>query len=261
MGSTIKTKSKAVKTLSSSPTISNQSPLNKLSANYLTALRAHLNADPQESMIAAQNLGLQAVALKLETLDIAKLHKEAVTALISPKWDAIKREVMTNRSQLFFNEVIKPIEDTHLAATESYIALNQVRLKLNQRTEELTESNKELQEGIQKHQESLKSLQASKRQFTKLLGESRQLEALLRSIAHRIFATNEEERTKISLQLNDDIAQTLLGVHVRLLALRKKVSVNQSTFSKDISTTQQMVDDSMESITQFAKELSIAHAK
>ena len=55
--------------------------LNGLSAKYLAALSTHLEQDPQPSLQVAHGLGLQAVDLGLETLDMAKMHEAALASL------------------------------------------------------------------------------------------------------------------------------------------------------------------------------------
>ena len=64
----------------------------------------------------------------------------------------------------------------------------------------------------------------------------------------------ETKRKKISHDLQDEIAQTLLGINVRLLTLKKEALVNAEGFKKAIATTQWLVDKSVRSIRRFARE-------
>ena len=43
----------------------------------------------------------------------------------------------------------------------------------------------------------------------------------LRRLTHQILSAQEAERKKISHELRDEIAQTLLGINVRLLTLKR----------------------------------------
>jgi signal transduction histidine kinase len=43
----------------------------------------------------------------------------------------------------------------------------------------------------------------------------------LRHLAHEILLAQEDERKKVSHELQDEIAQTLLGINVRLLSLKQ----------------------------------------
>ena len=52
--------------------------------------------------------------------------------------------------------------------------------------------------------------------------ESWRLQKHLRHLTHQILSAQEEKRKKISRELQDEIAQTLLGINVRLLTLKKE---------------------------------------
>src|SRR6266705_1850701 len=53
----------------------------KLSQRYATALRKHLVQGPRASLQSARGLGRQAVAIGLETLDVARIHEGALATL------------------------------------------------------------------------------------------------------------------------------------------------------------------------------------
>ena len=55
----------------------------------------------------------------------------------------------------------------------------------------------------------------------KCLKESLQLQQHLRQLTHQVLVAQEAEREKISQKLRDEIAQTLLGINVRLLLLKQ----------------------------------------
>ena len=55
--------------------------LNGLSQRYVTALRKQLKQGPQVSLRPALELGREAVALGLETLDLARIHDQALASL------------------------------------------------------------------------------------------------------------------------------------------------------------------------------------
>ncbi|HEY4951758.1 MAG TPA: hypothetical protein VII71_00040, partial [Verrucomicrobiae bacterium] len=55
----------------------------------------------------------------------------------------------------------------------------------------------------------------------KCLEESLELQKCLRQLTHRMLAAQEDERAKLSHELQDEIAQTLLGINVRLLSLKQ----------------------------------------
>src|SRR5271167_558236 len=104
-----------------------------LSQRYVAALRKHLKQGPHASVRPALGLGRQAVSLRLETLDLARIHEQAVTvlALSGSKDGAIKR------AEIFFTEAIIPIMQTHHAARQSKMDLTRLNGTLNERTAEL----------------------------------------------------------------------------------------------------------------------------
>ena len=55
--------------------------LTALSRQYVAVLRKHLREGPRASLQPAYDLGCQAAALDLETLDMARIHKRALAAL------------------------------------------------------------------------------------------------------------------------------------------------------------------------------------
>src|SRR5437870_13788522 len=92
-----------------------------------------------------------------------------------------------------------------------------------------------------------------------LLEESHHLQKHLRRLTHRILTAQEDRRKKISRDLQDEIAQTLLGINVRLLTLKKEAAVNAKGSKKDIASTQRVADKAKRSIKPFARETCKHH--
>jgi two-component system sensor histidine kinase UhpB len=79
----------------------------------------------------------------------------------------------------------------------------------------------------------------------------------LRQLAHRALAAQEDERHKISHELQDEIAQTLLGINVRLLSLKQKSRSETNGLKHEIASTQRLVVNSARSVRRFARELNM----
>ncbi|MDZ4401749.1 histidine kinase [Prosthecobacter sp.] len=235
------------------------SQLSRLSDQYLAALRRQFEQDPPVALPAAHALGSLTVALGLETLDLAKIHELALAALLLPDSSAAVRKAMTARAVLFFTEAIVPIEETHRIALEASVDLKQLNVTLSERTQELTDTNRELQRGITARKTAEAALETSERAFDLLLKESLLLEKNLLDMTRKILAANEEERKKMSLQLHDEIGQTLLGIHVKLLSLKKEAAAQHLGLAKEIATTQRLVEASVETINRFAHEFGTPH--
>src|ERR1044071_5442967 len=118
--------------------------LSATSQQYVAALKKHLKQGPGASLQPARRLGRLAVAIGLETLDVAKIHEGALATLQASS----SRDGMIERAEIFFTEVITPIEKTHHAALEANVRLSQLNKTLGRRTLGLAVSNWSLKQGI-----------------------------------------------------------------------------------------------------------------
>lgn len=231
-----------------------QTKLSRLSGQYLAALQSHFEQGPEASLVPAHDMGCRAVAIGLETLDLAKIHDQALVTLVSADGAAGLRDDMTRQAAIFFTEAIIPIEATHRIALEAGADLNQLNVALGKRTLDLADSKRELQQGIALRKAAEKALETSGAQSAELLAESRKLQKHLQGLAHQILSANEDERKTMSLMLQDEIAQTLLGIQVRLLALKGAVSASNVEFNKEIAITQQLVQKSVKTLDRIARD-------
>ncbi|MGB3122036.1 MAG: sensor histidine kinase [Verrucomicrobiales bacterium] len=223
--------------------------------NYLIALRGHLKDEVAIKTLSAKELGLQAVTIGLETLDVAKVHEEALIAIVSHRETPGIRETMIRRAGLFFTEVLLPIELTHRGAREGNAHLKVMVGQLTQRTKELAESNRELVSEINQRKVLEDSLRASERQSSQLLERSRQLQEELRLLSRRLIFAQEEERKRISRELHDLIAQTLTGINLQLSILKARTVSDTKEFHQSIEATQRLVEESVDLVHRFARDL------
>jgi len=221
-----------------------------LSRRYLAALRKHLEADSQANLHPALRAGHQAVGLGLDTLELARIHERAVDALNLSN----SKNGHLKQAEIFFSEALTPIVETHRAARQNKVDLNRLNAALTSRTVELAITNRLLQRGIVRRKTVEAALKISGRHYTKLLKDSLQLQEELRQLTHQVLAAQEEERKKISHELQDEIAQTLLGINVRLLSLKKEAKVNTKGLKNEIASTQRLVVKSARSVRQAARE-------
>jgi signal transduction histidine kinase len=90
----------------------------------------------------------------------------------------------------------------------------------------------------------------------KWLNASVKQQKRLRKLTHQVLAAQEEERIKISHELQDEIAQNLLSINVRLLLLRQAARTKAKGLKNDIAGAQQLVVKSVKSIRRLARELN-----
>ncbi len=164
------------------------------------------------------------------------------------------KNAMIKRAEVFFTEAITPIVETHRAARQSKIDLNRLSHTLRRRTAELAATNRQLQRGIVRRKRVEAALAKSGKHYARLLKDSLHLQEGLRQLTHEVLAAQEDERQKISHELQDEIAQTLLGINVRLLSLKKEARLNTAGLKNEIASTQRMVAKSARSVRRAAHE-------
>ena len=123
------------------------------------------------------------------------------------------------------------------------------------RLEVLAASNQKLKREIVRRQASEEALKKSEQHQSQMLEQSRHMQERLRHLSRQILLAQEEERKKISRELHDVIAQTLMGINVQLTRLKKEAAVNTKGLKKNISRTQRLVEKSVDVVHQFAREL------
>ena len=229
--------------------------LNGLSQRYVVALRKHLKQAARASLHPAQGLGRRAMALGLETLDLARFHEQALITLVLPAYSPGTRDRMIRRAGTFFAEAITPIEKTHRAARETNSQLVQLNQALHRRSLDLTASNRQLQQEILQRKSVEESLRKSEQHYSQLLEQSRHMQEELRLLSRQLLSAQEEERKMISRELHDQIAQTLTGINVRLASLKTESTLNNKGLQKKISSTQRLVEKSVDIVHRFAREL------
>src|ERR1041384_4465133 len=165
---------------------------------------------------------------------MARIHEGALATLEASS----SQDGIIKRAEIFFTEAITPIEKTHRAALKANALLAQANKTLDRRTVDLASANRSLKQGIAQRKTVERALKKSGGHSEKLLEESRRLQAHLRDLTHQILTAQENRRKKMSHDLQDEIAQTLLGINVRLLTLKKEAAANANGFKKDIASTQ-----------------------
>jgi signal transduction histidine kinase len=224
--------------------------LTLLSQRYVAALRKHLQPGSGANLQPALELGRRAVALGLETLELARIHEQALATL---KLSNVKNGLI-KRAKIFFTEAIIPIVEIHRIARQGKVRLNRLKETLNHRTEELAATNRQLQRGVVRRKVMEDAAEKNGRHHQKCLEESLQLQERLRQLTRRVMAAQEDDRRHISRELQDEIGQTLLGINVRLLALKREARSNTKGLKNQIATTQRLVLKSAQSVRRVARE-------
>ena len=227
----------------------------ELSRLYHTALQKYMKGGPTADMKPAHGIGRHALSLGMETLDLARIHEIAVAALMPSGATATSSIRLIGRAGLFFAEAIIDIEKTHRGAREADLHLSKIVQTLSRRTLEQAGSVKELRKEISQRKAVEKTLRISQETTRSLLEKSCQLQEELRLLSRQMLSAQEEERRKISRELHDVIAQTLTGIILQLGALKTASTASTRVLRRKISSTQRIVEKSVDMVHRFAREL------
>jgi two-component system, NarL family, sensor histidine kinase DegS len=100
-----------------------------------------------------------------------------------------------------------------------------------------------------------KALKLSERHYRDLLKESNTAQVQMKFLSRRLLQAQEDERKQISRELHDEITQILTGIKIRLASLTLEASSNTRGIKKKIMGTQRMVEESVNIVHRFAREL------
>jgi len=215
---------------------------------YQTALRHYLQSGLSASLPSARRLGRQAVTLGIETLDVVRIHERAVEAVPETDNASVGPRVALDRAQVFFAEVLVPIESTHQAAQQADARVRQLTRTLRQRTQEALISRRQLKRSVARRQATEAALMTSGKHRANLLAEARGMQVRLRNLTREMMESHEEERRKTSRHLYDELAQSLLAINLKLLMLQGTTKANTLILKKEIAETQRLVIKSSHTI-------------
>jgi PAS domain S-box-containing protein len=123
------------------------------------------------------------------------------------------------------------------------------------RLEDLAGINRKLTLEIARRQTVEEALRKSQQHQSRLLEQSHHMQEQLRHLSHQILHAQEEERKRISRELHDEIAQTLVGINVHLAALTREAGDSPRGLRQKIARTQRLVEKSVDVVHVFAREL------
>jgi signal transduction histidine kinase len=111
-----------------------------------------------------------------------------------------------------------------------------------------------LKQEIAVRQAASESLKKSQEHYQSLLAESLVLQKHLQKLVRRVLSAEETDRKKLSHELQDEIGQTLLGINVRLLTVKKAASQNAKSLRQEIARTERLVGKSVKTIKRGLRE-------
>lgn len=91
--------------------------------------------------------------------------------------------------------------------------------------------------------------------ITALLEQSKAMQEQLRQMSHVVLRAQEAERKRISRELHDQVAQSLIGVNLDLTNLARTAEGRPGALRRGIVQAQRLMEASVNSLQRFAQEL------
>jgi signal transduction histidine kinase len=234
--------------------------LGEFRKTYLSALRDRLGpaADPDSG--SAGRLGHRASELGLRIVALARIHEEALSAMQSaaidgatPRHDAL--DGLGVRAASFFSAALAPMEATHEAAVLALADGVPSDTTADGATDHLAHARHRLVDETARRTAVQESLDASERENRVLLEQARVMTEELRHLSRSLLASHEEERRRISRELHDALGQSLSAINIGLASLKAAAAMDSKVFRGSVSRTQRLVQQSMKTVHQFARNL------
>ncbi|MBW2593474.1 MAG: sensor histidine kinase, partial [Deltaproteobacteria bacterium] len=121
-------------------------------------------------------------------------------------------------------------------------AYDEMELRVKERTTELLQTNKQLQQEIKKHQRAAEALRESKNR--------------LRFLSSHILKAQEEERRRISLELHDELGQSLSLLKMKLGSIQRKLDGKRPDLAEPLNEAHQYIDFTIENVRRLSRDLS-----
>ncbi len=127
--------------------------------------------------------------------------------------------------------------------------------RLHRLMDALVQGNRRLKREVGRRVLAEAAIVEGKERYRKLFLESEAMHKKLRYLTRQIIMTQEDERKEISRELHDEVVQTLVGINVELSALSSGASLGLSSLKAKIAQAQKLVEDSVDSVHRFARDL------
>jgi signal transduction histidine kinase len=206
---------------------------------YQGALRAYLDRRDEAALQRAYEMGRKAIGARLGVMDLAHAHQEAILALVAQGPTLAEGMKACRCAQQFFTESLWSFEMTQRGFREANRMLSELNAALEARARELAQANGALKREIRER----KCVESALRES----------EENLRRLSRRVLEAQEQERTRISRELHDEVGQALTAINMNLALLRDAGAPRR--FAAKVADLQKLLEQTMETIHNFTREL------
>jgi signal transduction histidine kinase len=226
-----------------------------LSHRYRVALQRYLKQADHTRLGAALRLGSLLQTRGTDMRDLARIHEHTVIEKALLGCPAKRRDKVIRLAGSFYAAVITPHEKAKHGRAEVFINRGRLIAQLSRRTVELAASNVEWRMEITRRNTVELELRKKELRCQRLLVEATEMREHSRQQSRRIISAQEDERKRISHELHDVIAQTLMAINVHLATLKMEAELNTAGLGSNITRTQELVINSVGVVHQFARTL------
>ncbi len=227
----------------------------QITGRYLTLLGAHLAQKPVAGRNSPSALGRNAVAANLATADLARIHQHALAGLALRHDLTRPRSRPFQRAQMFFSQVMAPVEEERRAMQRSNRDLARRVETLRLQAAAIARRHRQLEREVIRRKAGEARIVEVGERYRALFRASELMQGKLRKLTRQILAAQETERTNISRELHDEVVQTLVGINVELAALSQSASTSVLTLNEKIAQARRLVGRSVRAVHRFAREL------
>jgi signal transduction histidine kinase len=231
------------------------SRLDRLSRRYAATLYCYFCGHQEVLLQQAYELGRRAIAGGFGVLEIGRVHQQALAAWLTPNLRIAERRRRLRAAEAFLLEVLSPFEAAHRGFREANLALERVNTQLECRNLQLGAANRQLNNKVLALLRAEKALRTSQDHYRQLFCEAKLMQDNLRNLSNQVLHVQERERKHISRELHDEVGQALTALNTDLTLLRRNGHPDPKWLHNKIGNTQQLLQQTMETVHRFAREL------
>ncbi len=138
--------------------------------------------------------------------------------------------------------VARDIIDRKRAEIALQNAYDEMERRVDERTDELLKANKDLKREIKERMQTEEALRESKNR--------------LRLLSSHILTAQEKERKRLSLELHDDLGQSLSLLKVQISAIQRKLGEDRTSLFESLQEIRQYLDFVIENVRRLSRDLS-----
>jgi signal transduction histidine kinase len=146
--------------------------------------------------------------------------------------------------------------ELHRRERESQAANKALMAEVTERQraeDELQKLNQTLQKNVQERTDALESLRRSEQRQAALLEQSREMQGRLSDLSRQLLQAQEDERKRISRDLNGVIVKSLADISAAIASLDP--DDQRPAFLDSVARTRKLLQQSMEEVRRFASDL------